>query len=418
MLALFFMTVQYAADTLQTKAMNMEMNPVLENLPDYPFDRLRQLLSGISPATDAAPLVLSIGEPQHAPPVILQQTVEENSHLWGKYPPIDGTPEFRNAVVNWLNRRYGLKNLLDADANVLPVIGTREALYLITTVAVSENSDGSKPIVVMPNPLYHVYGAAAAVSGAEPLYLTATAENNFMTDISALDDNTLSRVKLFYLCSPSNPAGMIAPMEMLKTAIRLARKHGFLLVADECYQDIYGDKKPPGILEACQELGGGLENVLTFQSLSKRSSAPGLRSGFVAGDGEIIKTFKRLRNYIGPQMPLPLMAAATRLWLDDDHVRENRKMYRDKIDLAEKILSPKCDFIRPEAGFFLWLNVGNGEKVCRKLWSECALRVLPGAYISKADENGINPGDQYIRVALVHDLATTDEALSRLVKVL
>jgi len=396
----------------------MLINPALENLPDYPFDRLRQLLSEITPKTDAEPLVLSIGEPKHQPPKIIANTIEENKDLWGRYPPGDGTAEFRSAVVNWLNGRYQLTDIVNADDHVLPVVGTREALYLITTVAVTVKPGQPKPIIAMPNPLYHVYGAAAVVSGAESLYMTANKANGFIPDITALDAVTLDRIQVYYLCSPSNPQGAVADMTTLKKAITCARKHNFLLVADECYADIYSLKKPPGIVQACQEMGGSLQNVIAFHSLSKRSSAPGLRSGFVVGDPAFIKMFKRIRNYIGPQMPMPLMAAATKLWGDENHVVENRALYREKFDLAEEILGSKIKLTRPDAGFFLWLNVGDGEKITKKLWSEYALRVLPGAYISAPDENGENPGHPYIRVALVHDIKTTEIALNRLVKVL
>jgi len=396
----------------------MKINPVLESLPDYPFDQLRQLLADITPTTDAPPLVLSIGEPKHEPPKIIADTIAENSDLWSRYPPGDGTKEFRSAAINWLNNRYQLSDLINADDHVLPVVGTREALYLITTVAVTVKPGQPKPIIAMPNPLYHVYGAAAVVSGADCLYLTANKDNGFIPDITALDASTLDRIQIYYLCSPSNPQGAVADIDTLKKAIKCSRKHNFLLVADECYADIYDQEKPPGILQACQEMGGSLHNVITFHSLSKRSSAPGLRSGFVAGDPAFIKMFKRIRNYIGPQMPMPLMAAAVKLWNDEKHVIENRKLYQAKFDLAEKILGSKINFVRPKAGFFLWLDVGDGEKMTKKLWSEYALRVLPGAYISAADENNENPGHPYIRVALVHDLKTTEMALKRLVKVL
>ncbi|HEY4635492.1 MAG TPA: aminotransferase class I/II-fold pyridoxal phosphate-dependent enzyme, partial [Rhodospirillales bacterium] len=293
------------------------LNPRVSDLPDYPFDRLRTLLDGVEPPAGMKPLVLSVGEPRHSPPAMIAETLAENAGLWGRYPPGDGTPEFRAAVADWLIRRYGLgEGAVDPDRHVLPVAGTREALYLISALVVPQKKAGGAPAVVMPNPFYHVYGGAAAVCGAEPIYLSAAPETGFLPDIAALDEKTLKRTALFYFCSPANPQGAVAGIETLKAAIRLAREHDFVLVADECYAEIYDRDPPPGALQACAALGEGFDNVLVFHSLSKRSSAPGLRSGFVAGDDKLIKPFKRLRNYVGPQVPMPAIAASTALWRD------------------------------------------------------------------------------------------------------
>jgi len=395
------------------------LNPRLSGLPDYPFDRLRTLLEPISPAPGLSPLSLAVGEPQHEPPNAIATALADNSHLWGRYPPSDGTPEFRSAVAGWLRRRYGLDDAeMDADRHVLAASGTREALYLISALVVPEVKAGGRPHVAMPNPLYHVYGGAAAVSGAERMLAPATAENGFLPDFSTIDGGALARTALFYFCSPANPQGAVASLSYLKEAIQLAREHDFVLVVDECYAEIYDQDPPPGALQACKDLGGGYENVLVFHSLSKRSSAPGLRSGFVAGDENLISHFRRLRSYIGPQMPMPAMAASVALWNDEIHVEENRRLYREKLDIAEELLAGRYGFYRPAGGFFLWLDVGDSEAAAEALWRDAALRVLPGAYISLPGPTGANPGHDFIRVALVHDPATTQEALERLVGVL
>ena len=395
------------------------LNPRVSDLPDYPFDRLRTLLDGVEPPAGMKPLVLSVGEPRHSPPAMIAETLAENAGLWGRYPPGDGTPEFRAAVADWLIRRYGLgEGAVDPDRHVLPVAGTREALYLISALVVPQKKAGGAPAVVMPNPFYHVYGGAAAVCGAEPIYLPAAPETGFLPDIAALDEKTLKRTALFYFCSPANPQGAVAGIETLKAAIRLAREHDFVLVADECYAEIYDRDPPPGALQACAALGEGFDNVLVFHSLSKRSSAPGLRSGFVAGDDKLIKPFKRLRNYVGPQVPMPAIAASTALWRDETHVEANRALYRRKFAIAEDVLGGRFGFYRPAGGFFLWLDVGDGETAAKRLWSEAAIRTLPGAYIGRPDASGRNPGGRYLRLALVDDPETTAEALERLVKVL
>jgi len=395
------------------------MNDRLERVGDYPFDRLRALLNPIAPNSNLSPMVLSIGEPQHKAPEMLARVVHENAALWGKYPPMKGTPEFRAAVVAWLNRRYSLPaGMVDPERHVLPVSGTREALFLIALAAIPEKKNGRTPVALMPNPFYQVYAGAAVLSGAEPVFLPAVPDNGFMPDLAAVPADVLERTALAYVCSPANPQGAVASMERLKTAITLARKHDFLLVADECYSEIYDGAPPPGALEACAALGGAVDHVMVFQSLSKRSSAPGLRSGFVAGDAAMIKSFGRVREYGGVAPPLPLLAAATALWGDETHVQENRALYRQKFDLAERALGGRLGFYRPAGGFYLWLDVGNGEKAAAALWRQAAVRVMPGAYLARAGVDGVNPGNGYIRCALVHELDATAEAIERISRVL
>ena len=395
------------------------MNDRLERVGDYPFDRLRALLNPIAPNSNLSPMVLSIGEPQHNAPDILARVVHENAALWGKYPPMKGTPEFRAAVAAWLNRRYRLPaGMVDPERHVLPVSGTREALFLIALAAIPEKKNGGTPVALMPNPFYQVYAGAAVLSGAEPHFLPAVPDNGFMPDLADVPADVLERTALAYVCSPANPQGAVASLDRLKTAITLARRHDFLLVADECYSEIYDGAPPPGALEACAALGGAVDHVMVFQSLSKRSSAPGLRSGFVAGDAAMIKSFGRVREYGGVAPPLPLLAAATALWRDETHVAENRALYRQKFDIAEQALGGRLGFYRPAGGFYLWLDVGDGEKAAAALWRQAAVRVMPGAYLARAGTDGVNPGNRYIRCALVHALAATAEAIERISRVL
>ncbi len=395
-------------------------NDRLERIGDYPFDRLRALLGPIEPAAGIEPISLALGEPQHPTPDLIRTTVEANAALWGKYPPMTGTLDARAAIAAWLTSRYNLPDGMIGDQNIVPVSGTREALFLIALAAVPENIAGKRPVVLMPNPFYQVYAGAAVLSGAEPVFLPAGPETGFLPDLSAVTPDILERTALAYYCSPANPQGVIADLETLKSMIELARRHDFLLVSDECYSEIYdrGVAPPPGAAEACASLGGSLENVAIFNSLSKRSSAPGLRVGFVAGDARLIQKFSRLRDYGGAPPPLPLLAAAAALWRDESHVEQSRELYRQKFDIAKKRLDGRLGFYRAPGGFYLWLDVGDGEEAAKTLWRDAAIRVIPGAYLARTDQNGHNPGNAYIRCALVHDLEITDLALERLAKTL
>jgi N-succinyldiaminopimelate aminotransferase len=393
------------------------VNPRLLALTDYPFDRLRTLLDGLAPPAGLAPLVLSVGEPRHAPPPLLHEVLAAAGGDWGKYPPVEGTPAFRTAVAAWLQRRYGLAGgCVDPDRHILPVAGTREALFLIALAA--GHAAIERPAVLMPNPFYQVYYGAAVMAGAEPVFVPATAATGFQPAFAEVPAATLRRTVLAYLCSPANPQGSVADRSRLSEAIALARRHGFILAVDECYAEIYDREPPPGALEVCCDGGGGLDNVVVFHSLSKRSSVPGLRSGFVAGDATVIAAFRRLRAFGGAAQPLPVLAAATALWNDDAHAADNRRRYREKFDAAERLLAGRFGFYRPAGGFFLWLEVGNGEAAARRLWAEAAVRTLPGAYLSKPAADGSDPGRAYLRVALIDDQPLTEEALRRIGNIL
>jgi N-succinyldiaminopimelate aminotransferase len=394
-------------------------NARLARLADNPFARLAELLAEINPRSNEPPIIMSVGEPQHDPPAMLARVVAEGAHLWNRYPPMQGTPDYRAACAAWLTRRYRLPTgLITGDRNILALAGTKEGLYMVASLAVPESKAGQRPTVLQPNPYYLVYAGAATMAGGEVVHLDATAATGFLPDLDAIDPKQLERCALFYLCTPANPQGAIADMAYLKKAIKLARTYDFVLAVDECYCEIYDRAPPTGVLEACVELGGDLSNVLVFHSLSKRSSAAGLRCGFVAGDAALIARFQHLRSYGGAQVPLPLQNAATALWSDEHHVEANRALYRRKFDIAEEILGKRFGFYRPPGGFFLWLDVGDGEEAAKILWRDAAIRALPGTYIARPKEGGENPGQRYIRLAIVHDDATIAAGMQRLRQVL
>lgn len=384
----------------------------------HPFTRLGSLLAGIEPG--AKPIQLAVGEPQQIPPAFIRPILDRNLADWGRYPLAQGTAEFREAAAAWLARRYKLPaGFVDSERHLLPAAGSRQALFMIALAAVPEAArGGGRPVVLMPNPFYHVYAGAAAVAGAEPVFLPATAANGFLPEIDAIPQATLERTALAYVCSPANPQGAVADADYLRRWIELGRRHGFTVAFDECYSEIYRRQPPAGALAAAAALGAGLEGVICFHSLSKRSGAAGLRSGFTVGDERLIKRLQQLVNYGGVAVPLPILAASTALWQDERHVEQNRAAYNENFALARRLLGNRCGWSEPAGGFFLWLEVGDGEAAARRLWAEAGLRVLPGGYMAQPGADGANPGAAYIRVALVHDLAVTADGLTRLARVL
>jgi aspartate/methionine/tyrosine aminotransferase len=349
----------------------------------------------------------------------MARIIAEKAHLWNQYPPMQGTAAYRDACAAWLTRRYNLPpGMVVGARHVVSLNGTKEGLFLAASMAVPQEKRGQVPLVLMPNPYYLVYYGAAAMAGAESMFLDATEKTGFLPDLDAIPDAVLARTALFYLCSPGNPQGAIADLAYLQKAIALARAHDFVLAMDECYCEIYDRLAPPGALEACARMGGDMSNVLVFHSLSKRSSAAGLRCGFVAGDEKLIALMQSLRAYGGAQVPLPIQEAATALWGEETHVDANRALYRQKFDVAERMLKGRFGFYRPPGGFLLWLDVGDGEEAALTLWREAAVRTLPGAFIARPNARGDNPGKRYIRVALVHDDATIATGLTRLAQVL
>ena len=391
-------------------------NDALDRLTDYPFDRLRALLDGLDAPGGAKPVIMSLGEPQHPSPAILAETVAAHAESWNRYPPVAGTPDLLAAITDWLGRRYGLpEGFITPGDHVVAVSGTREALYMAGDVCIPGPDDaGQAPVALIPNPFYQVYVGAALMRRAAPLYMPATKATGFLPDFESLSADDLRRTALAFLCSPANPQGTIADLDYLKTAITMAREYDFVLAADECYAEIYDTGAPPGLLQAAAELGVGLDNILVFHSLSKRSSAPGLRSGFVAGDADLIRRFKTLRNYGGATLPIPILAASAALWRDDAHAENNRALYRQKFDLADQILQGQLEYYRLGGGFYLWLDVGDGEDAARRLWCEAGVRVIPGGYLARAGADGVNPGAPYIRIALVQTRDEIGDALARI----
>jgi N-succinyldiaminopimelate aminotransferase len=397
------------------------VNPKLDLLQDYPFARLAKLIADLQPPADKKPIIMSIGEPQLNPPAFVPEILQREALGWGRYPAPAGTPELRQAIADWLTRRYELPaGTINADRQVFPVAGTREALFHTALAVVPEQKGGGRPVVLAPNPFYQVYIGAGTISGAETRLLECTRESAFLPDLDAVDEATWQRTALVYVCTPANPQGAVASLDYLINALKLCRKHGAVLAVDECYAEIYRDQKPAGGMQAAMALKGSgdpFANLMVFHSLSKRSSSPGLRSGFVAGEARLIELMNRLRSYGGASVPSPIMAASTALWRDEKHVEEVRAHYNACFDIAQQFLHNRFGFYKPAGGFFLWLDVGDSEAATRKLWGEAAVKVVPGLYLAKG-EGEHNPGRRYIRVALVHDIETTREAMRRMADVL
>ncbi|MFD2261946.1 aminotransferase class I/II-fold pyridoxal phosphate-dependent enzyme [Lacibacterium aquatile] len=391
----------------------------LSHLPTYPFRRLTALLEGLDTPAGLEVINLSIGEPQLRFPELGRQALVADMDRFNKYPPGAGEPAWKKAAGDWLTRRYGLPvGMIDPATMIVPAPGTRESLFLLGLAAVPESKAGKKPVVLMPNPFYQPYAAAAVFGGAEAIFVDAPRENGFLPDLDAIAPELFQRCAIFYLCSPSNPQGVVAERAYLRRLLTLAREHDFVLAMDECYAEIWLDQAPDGALQAALDLGGSLDNLICFHSLSKRSSAPGLRSGFVAGDPKVIANLLRVMDYGGAGMPLPIQSAAAALWADDRHVEEIRAVYRQNFALAEKHLKGRFGYFRPGGGFFLWLEVGDGEAVTKALWQQAGLKILPGGFLTRDAADGSNPGRNFIRVALVHPSDIIDTALQRMVVVL
>jgi len=396
-------------------------NTRLSSLPAGPFARLATLLADIKPGKE--PISLAVGDPQGSVPDFVKQAITDSAAGFGNYPAITGTPDWRQAASGWLNRRFALNDAIDAEKNLLPLDGTREGLFTVLFPFMPQTKGGLHPIVAMPNPFYQCYAAAALGSGAEPLYVPSLKDNGFLPDFAGLREATLERLAAVYICSPSNPEGAVADGAYWDRLFVLAERHDFIVLADECYADIYfGDAPtdvPTGALTARQRQSGGFTRLLSFHSLSKRSGLPGLRSGMVAGDAALIEKFRAFRNVAGATVPAPLLAASAACWRDENHVIANRAAYQEKMAAAQAILGNRMT--RPQGGFFLWLPVGNGEEFALRAWREQGVRLLPGAYMGREISPGkpqSNPGFSYVRVALVNDLSTIMTALERLREIL
>lgn len=376
------------------------------NLPEYAFPRLRSLLDSHEPGGEV--MHMTIGEPKHAFPHWVTDIIAEHAEGFGKYPPNDGSPELMGAISDWIMRRYGVQT--DPATQIIALNGTREGLFNAAMALCPEQVRGQRPVILMPNPFYQVYAVAALAVGAEPVYLPAGPETGFLPDFGAVPPDVLNRVAIAYLCSPSNPQGAVASADYWRDLITLAETYDFRVFADECYSEIYRDTPPPGALQVAQDMGADPERVVIFHSLSKRSNLPGLRSGFAAGGPQCMARIKQLRAYAGAPLPLPLQRAAERVWADEAHVEANRALYAEKFELADKIFAGLDGYTAPQAGFFLWLPVEDGEAAALKLWTETGVRVLPGAYLARDTKAG-NPGKGFIRVALVAPKEETKRGL-------
>jgi aspartate/methionine/tyrosine aminotransferase len=382
-----------------------------------PFVRLAELIADTAPGKPA--IDLGVGEPKHGIPAFVATVLAGHINEFGRYPRNEGTPQFRQAVAEWAARRYKLGRVPEPNREVLVLSGSREGLFLGAIAARRHVANrAGRPAILVPNPFYAAYSAGAVAADSEVVYLPATRETGFLPDLDALDGALLRRTVAMFLASPSNPQGAVADLTYLQRVTAMARRYGFLLFSDECYSEIYTQSAPPGVLEAA---GDQFENVVLFQSLSKRSNLPGLRIGFAMGDRRFIAKFLELRSVAAPQVPVPSQEVAIAAYQDEVHVEANRDLYREKFDLADQIVGDRYGYRRPAGGFFLWLDVaalGGSEIVAAKLWREAGVRVLPGRYAARDQDDGGNPGEDYIRVAMVHDKETTAEALHRIVAVL
>jgi N-succinyldiaminopimelate aminotransferase len=382
-----------------------------------PFVRLSELIADIKPGKPA--IDLGVGEPKHGVPAFVGPVLAAHINAFGQYPRNEGTLPFRQAAADWASRRFKLDRTPDPDREILVLNGSREGLFLASIVARQHvTSRFGRPAILIPNPFYAAYSAGAGAADCDIVYLPATRETGFLPDLDALDESLLRRTVAMFLASPSNPQGAVAGLGYLQRVAGMARRYSFLVFSDECYSEIYTRSAPPGILEAA---GDAFENVVAFQSLSKRSNLPGLRVGFVMGDRRFLAKFLELRCVAAPQVPVPAQEVAIAAYRDEAHVEANRDLYREKFDLADQILGDRYGYRRPAGGFFLWLDVsasGGSEAVTERLWREAGVRVRPGSYAAREQEDGSNPGAGYIRVAMVHDRETTAEALRRIVDLL
>ena len=392
------------------------MNPALNLLHPYPFEKLRALFADVTPAADKSPIALSIGEPKHASPEFVAQALADNLAQLAVYPTTAGLPALRQSIARWAERRFALgDNGLNAETQVLPVNGTREALFAFTQALI--NREQTDALVLSPNPFYQIYEGAALLAGAQPHYLPCTAEHGFNPDFNAVPVEIWQRCQLLFICSPGNPTGAVVPSETLKQLIALADQYDFVIASDECYSELYFDEAAPpvGLLQACAELGRtDYARCVVFHSLSKRSNLPGLRSGFVAGDAAILKQFLRYRTYHGCAMPVASQLASIAAWSDEAHVKENRDLYRAKFDAVLEILAPVLNIQRPDAGFYLWPRTPISDTdFARRLYEAEHVTVVPGSYLSR-EVDGNNPGANRVRMALVAPLAECIEAAQRI----
>jgi N-succinyldiaminopimelate aminotransferase len=391
------------------------MNPNLQKLQPYPFEKLARLKQGLQAPSDKPHIALSIGEPQHPTPHFISEALIAHLHGLTNYPATRGIPKLRQTIAQWLSNRFRLPiSTVDPERHILPVAGTREALFSFAQCVVDA---GEKPLVLMPNPFYQIYEGAALLAGAEPHFLNATRETGYLPDFDAVPDSIWARCKLLYICSPGNPSGAVINAATQEKLVRLAERFGFVIASDECYCELYADEAnpPPGLLQTAHAMGkADFKNCVVFHSLSKRSNAPGLRSGFVAGDAEILGKYLLYRTYHGCAMSLPVQHASIAAWRDEAHVKENRAIYRKKFAAVHEILSEVLDVAMPPAGFYLWPRTPiAGETFARDLFADQNVTLLPGSYLSR-ESGGVDPGRDHVRLALVAPLEECVEAALRI----
>jgi N-succinyldiaminopimelate aminotransferase len=388
-----------------------------------PFTQLRKLLAGIAPGHER-PIELTIGEPREAMPEFVAAKLHEAASLYGKYPPIRGAEDARRAIVEWMSRRYALPaGSVDPERNVLMLSGSREGLFFACLPAVGRKDIKGQPAILMCNPYYSAYVAGALAVGAEPVYLNATRATGFLPDLDeiASDEALLARTVALFINSPSNPQGTVADRSYILKALELARAYNFMLFLDECYSEIYTQAAPLGGLEVAMETPDRFRNLVVFNSLSKRSNLPGLRSGFCAGEADFLEAYGEVRNMCAPTVPLPVQHASAAIWRDEAHVERSRAAYRDKFLIADNVLGSRYGYARPAGGFCLWLDMsqfGGGTEAAVTLWQRAGVKVIPGSFLAQTGRDGTNPGADYVRVAMVQDSATIQEALERTISVL
>jgi aspartate/methionine/tyrosine aminotransferase len=387
----------------------MEFPERFKTLPEYAFPRLRSLLDGH--VAGGEPTAMSIGEPQHPFPAWVGDELAGAVSEFNRYPPNNGTEGLLTAISDWIALRFGVP--VDPDRQVLSLNGTREGLFNAAIAISAEEKGKKKPVILIPNPFYQVYAVAAVASGAEPVFVNADAETGYLPDYSSLSPDVLNRTTIAYICSPSNPQGAVATPDYWRDLLALAEKHDFRIFSDECYSEIYRGDTPTGALQIAAESGTDPERVAIFHSLSKRSNLPGMRSGFVASGPKSIAEMKKLRAYAGAPLPFPLQRVAERVWRDEAHVKENRALYCEKYELADRVFSGVEDVTVPDAGFFLWLPVDDGEEATVQVWTTAGIRVLPGSYLSRTTPRG-DPGKHYIRVAMVAPKSEVERGLTLL----
>jgi N-succinyldiaminopimelate aminotransferase len=388
------------------------MNPNLKNLHPYPFEKLAQLKNGITPPVNKSPITLSIGEPAHAPPQFIKDVLIENLNSISNYPTTKGIPKLREAIADWLGKRFACD--VNPETQVLPVNGTREALFSFAQCVIDATKN---PLVVMPNPFYQIYEGAALLAGAEPYFLNTTAETNYLPDFATVPADVWERCQLLYICSPANPSGSVMSEVDFETVLELAEKYDFIIASDECYSELYDDEANPpvGLLEVAAKMGNSeFKRCVVFHSLSKRSNCAGLRSGFVAGDAEILKSYFAYRTYHGCAMSVPTQYASIAAWQDEAHVVENRRLYREKFAAFVEILSDVCTIQKPPASFYIWLKTSISDTdFTQQLFAQENVTVLAGSFLSR-EFAGVNPAANHVRIALVAPLAECIEAAKRI----